>query len=189
MATEPVKTGCFAYDDLNTRLRQSYVSYKKLCQDGELGKLPGMYVPNPDCNDEKKPAEHTSDYIRGGVISTVATFEAFLGDLIKDATDLVAKKYKHENGCQDKRKCKLKKCNESMCKRYNQPEKQRKRLKPKGVTIHKWIMQDEDGTNYTYLEYLTPNENHPSIFDRILNQGEFIFNYRINAPGKCLKSL
>ena len=182
MATVPVKTGCSAYDDLNTRLRQSYVSYGKLIrQDGELGKHPGMYVLNPDCINEEMPAEHTSDYLRGGVISAVATFEAFLGDLIKDATDLVAKKYKHENGCQNKRNCELKKYNENMCKRYNQPEKQRKRLKPKGVTIHKWVMQGEDGTDFTYLEYLTPNANQ-SIFDVILNQGDFIFNYRINTP-------
>ena len=181
-ATGSVKTGCSAFDDLNERLSQSYVSYGKLCQDGELGKHPGMYVSNLDCNNEMKPAEHTSDYIRGGVISAVATFEAFFGDLINEATDLVAHAYNHENGCPNQATCFLKIHHAKMCKRYRQPAKQRKRLKHKDVTLHKWATYDQqDNAIRPYLEYLLLNEKEDSFIDIILKQGDFSFIYKIDA--------
>ena len=184
MATGSVKTGCSAFDDLNEHLSQSYVSYGKLCQDEELGKHPDMYESNLDCNNEMKPADHTSDYLRGGVISTMAAFEEFVGDLINEATDLVAKKYKHENGCQNQARCSLKRRNARMCKRYSQPADQRKRLTHKDVTLHKWATYDsrEDTTaERPYLEYLLLNEEEDSFIDIILKQGDFSFIYKISA--------
>ena len=97
VTTEPAITGCTTYDCLDKRLRQSYTNYKKLSKDGEIAgfykyscSTDPLYISHPRYDDEIKPGDHTSDYLRGGVISTVATFEAFIGDLINEATDLIA---------------------------------------------------------------------------------------------------
>ncbi len=62
MATPPETTGCSAYNRLDERFNQSFESYGKLCQDGELGKHPGMYVRH-QYYDEMKPALNTLQII------------------------------------------------------------------------------------------------------------------------------
>ena len=81
-------------------------SYIKLKPGGELGSLPGMYEPHTEF-DETKPSHATSDYLRGETISTMSTFEAFISDLLNEATDLIC----HET----------KRCNEecSECEKLN----------------------------------------------------------------------
>ena len=87
-----VTKGCSAYNRLNERLSQSYASYKKHCQDGELGKHPDMYVPNPDCNDEMKPAEHTH-------LQIIFVQWQPLKHLLHG--DLIGHEYNHENECKN----------------------------------------------------------------------------------------
>ena len=205
MATSgPVPTSCSANDCLNEQLEQSYKSYKKLRQEGELDRCvknhvpkPGdtkpddMYVPHPHYHDEEKPAEHTSDYLRGGVISTMATFEAFVGGLINEATDLVAKQYDHEKQCK-KDPCDLKNINPDMCKRYSNRQK---RLSPKDVTLHNWDTSNLTTCTCTcaectkthrkvYARYLLKTsqiQSRKSLVDVILQQGEFRFSYVISG--------
>ncbi len=187
--TGPAITGCSAYDRLNDQLTQSYVSYKKLCQDGELGKHPGMYVRHQYYDDETKPAKHTSDYLRGGVISTMATFEAFVGDLINDATDLVAEKYNHKHRCEDAVNCDLKNCNSDMCEnRYNKPTADQEQLKLNGILVHHWDTPYKTTRNKKacgeFLQYLTNDTKRPSyksLIDVMLDQQVFDFKYKIRS--------
>ena len=205
MATPgPVTTDYLAYDRLKTQLEQSYKSYKKLHKDGELSQLvkkhvskssetkpEEMYVPNPLYTDEMKPAHHTSDYLRGGVISTMATFEAFVGSLINEATDLVARHYDHEKRCQND-PCDLKEINPDMCKRYSNRQKP---LTPKDVTLHNWDTSNLTKCTCTcaecakthrkvYARYLLNKseiDRRKSLVDVILQQGEFRFSYVITG--------
>ena len=183
MATE--EPACKAFKRLGDCLKQSYVSNKKLCQDGELGHIRGMYVPNPDCNDEMKPAKHTSSYLRGGVISTIATFEAFVGDLINEATDIIAGDPKYKD------RKKVNKINSTMSKRCNQDKEDQ--LKPKGILVHQW---DTSTVCPCTCDACTCKKVHRelyslclltkvqkttgmSIIDRMLKQGDILFKHKI----------
>ncbi len=197
MATPQETIGCSAYDRLDQSLKQSYKSYGKLRQDGELSQLvkkhvpklgetkpDDMYVPHHYYDDEMKPAEHTSDYLRGGVISTMATFEAFVGDLINEATD-IAKDPKYIG------RKKVKKINSTMSKRCNQNKEHRP--KPKGILVHQWDTSIvcpctcvrctcTKITRELYPECLLTEEQKTtgmSIIDRMLKQGDFRFKYKI----------
>ena len=201
--TDSVTTICSKFVRLDKRLRQSYTNYKKLSIDGEIAgfykyscSTDPLYICHPRYDDEMKPGEHTSDYLRGGVISTIATFEAFVGGLINKATKLVAKQYKHETKCQQGDHCDLREINPDMCKRFsNRPAN---RLSPKDVRLHNWDTSNLIMCTCTcaectkthrkvYARYLLTKseiENKKSLVDVILEQGEFRFSYLISGVGE-----
>ena len=195
MATSgPVITGCLAYKCLNEQLKQSYKSYRKLCQDEELDKCAKnnvprqhkMYVPHDIRDDEMKPAEHTSDYLRGGVISTMATFEAFVSELVNEATDLVKDKYESNPGGV------LETINSRMSKICR--DKELKKLAPRNVLYHSWATYKCKSTcscadciktnNGVYSKYLLTDDEiqqGKTIIDVMLAQGDLKFNHKIRC--------
>ncbi len=198
VATEPVSTRCSAYDCLNEQLEQSYKSYRKLRQEGELDRCvknhvpkPGdtkpddMYVPHHCYTNEEKPADHTSDYLRGGVISTMATFEAFAGDLINEAAKLVKDKYKSNSH-------ELKSINSRMSKKCIDSKPQE--LTPWNVLYHSWAVATCKSTcscadciktkNGVYSKYLLTDleiQQGKTIVDVMLAQGDLKFNHTIRC--------
>ena len=174
-------TVCEAYKRLDDNLKRSCKSYGLLCQDGDLGKQPGMYVDHDEYK-EKKPADHTSDYLRGGVINTVATFEAFVGDLLNEATDLVANHW-------DKDKKHLEGINIHMFKRCQKTKEDRQ--KPKDILLHNWDIKRPCGCKCNectkghkglYSKCLLKDDQlveGTSIIDIMLGQGSLEFEHII----------
>ena len=193
MATAIVKTGCSAYDCLNEQLEQSYKSYRKLRQGEELDKCVKNNVPqhkmyvSHDILDEMMPAEHTSDYLRGGVISTMATFEAFVSELVKEATKLVKDKYERNPGI-------LETINSRMSKKCRDDKP--KELAPRNVLYHSWATYKCKSTcscadciktnNGVYSKYLLTDkqiQQGKTIIDVMLAKGDLKFNHKIRCGG------
>ncbi len=185
-------TGCDTYDRLDKRLRQSYTNYKKLSKDGEIAgfykyscSTNPMYTRHHYYDDEMKPGDHTSDYLRGGVISTMATFEAFVGELINEATDLIADKYRGSLGVLDT----INSCMSKKCRDDKPPE-----LAPRNVLYHSWATYKCKSTcscadciktnNGVYSKYLLTDleiQQGKTIVDVMLGQGDLEFDHIIRC--------
>ncbi len=83
---------CNAYDNLHTKLGNQCLRYRAFYQNELLGSIPGMYKINEF--GEKIPNGLVSDYFRGGIISTIAIFEAFIVDLLEEACELCTERCK-----------------------------------------------------------------------------------------------
>ena len=167
---------CLAYDRLDKHIKQSYVSYGKLCETGELGHIRGMYEPHQCYNDEMKPAKHTSDYLRGGVISTVAAFEAFVGDLLNEATDLIAVEFKGKEQS-------VGRINSPMFKRL---KGSKDRLRPKNILLHEWDRRNNNLGEY-YSRYLLNNreiQRRTSFIDMMLGNQNLQLKHKIRCGDK-----
>ena len=73
------KGRCYAYEELKRQLQDQCTTYLKLHPNKEIGK--GRYIDKG----EPVPNKEISEYLRGGVISTMAVFEAFLGNIMAEA--------------------------------------------------------------------------------------------------------
>ena len=85
------KGRCYAYEELKRQLQDQCTTYLKLHPNKEIGKGrytdKGYLVPNKEI----------FEYLRGGVISTMAVFEAFLSNIMAEAFDRII--YEHECCC------------------------------------------------------------------------------------------
>ena len=184
-------SACKAYNRLDERLSQSYESYRRLRQNEKLGQDPDMYETNTDCTGERKPSSITSDYLRGGVISTMATFEAFLEDLINEATDLIVNKTVQDLDTINCHMSTHARCNDS----------KRERLQPKGVLLHNWDSIYNCTCTCTcqecqkahklglYPKFLLTNEqirDKKTFIDIMLKQGDINVFYNIQFHKKSL---
>ena len=79
---------CFAYKMLKKQIGQQCKIYGRLRQKGDLGSLPGMYKKSEDLND-MIPSDDVSAFFRGGIINTMACFEAYVVDLLDEACDTI----------------------------------------------------------------------------------------------------
>ena len=201
MATrlEP-KDQCSAFVNFEREISELYKCYSDFSQTGSLGK----YVDHPVYKNEKKPSDATSRYLRGGIIDTMATFEAFLGELVNEAAKHVLDDPKYNHGkkhCTSD--CDLEEINVAMNERHGQTEGNRPHLKPEGVPLHSW-----DTNNWTcvctcsgctkahrpgvYPRYLLKDsqiqgEQRKSFIDALIEQGGFNFLYDIrDNDGKQL---
>ncbi len=86
---DPPETGCIAYDSLNKKLGRQCKRYRAFHPKEVFGSFPGMYTKNKW--GDTIPSDIVSDYFRGGIISTMAIFEAFIVDLLKEAHRLILK--------------------------------------------------------------------------------------------------
>ena len=77
---------CFAYEILKKQIGQQCDIYGRLHQKEDLGSLPGMYK-----NEEGRdiPSDDVSAFFRGGIITTMACFEAYVVDLLEEACDTI----------------------------------------------------------------------------------------------------
>ena len=85
------KGRCYAYEELKRQLQDQCTTYLKLHPDKEIGK--GRYTGGK----YEVPKKEIFEYLRGGVISTMAVFEAFLSSIMAEAFDRII--YKHECCC------------------------------------------------------------------------------------------
>ena len=99
------KGRCYAYEELKRQLQDQCTTYLKLHPNKEIGK--GRYTDKG----EPVPNREISEYLRGGVISTMAVFEAFLSSIMAEAFDRIIYEHKPDptcsglNGCSHK--CKV----------------------------------------------------------------------------------
>ena len=77
--------GAPAYQHLKSKLSAQCTKYLAFHPDGLFGCFPGLYKDNKW--GEKIPSDIVSDYFRGGIISSMAIFEAFIVDLLNDACE------------------------------------------------------------------------------------------------------
>ena len=110
------KGRCYAYEELKRQLQDQCTTYLKLHPNKEIGK--GRYIDKG----EPVPNKEISEYLRGGVISTMAVFEAFLGNIMAEAFDRIIYEHKCCCGCtcsglrECSCKCEVGKGSESLCK-------------------------------------------------------------------------
>ena len=78
---------CFAYKILKKHIGKQCDIYGRLRQTGDLGSLPGMYVKNDEGRDI--PSEDVSAFLRGGIINTMACYEAYVVDLFDEAYETI----------------------------------------------------------------------------------------------------
>ena len=183
---------CSAFVNFEREISELYKCYSDFSQTGSLGK----YVDHPVYKNEKKPSDATSRYLRGGIIDTMATFEAFLGELVNEAAKRVLDDPKYNHGkkhCTSD--CDLEEINVAMNERHGQTEGNRPHLKPEGVPLHSW-----DTSNWkcvctcsgctkahrpgVYPRYLLKDsqiqgKQRKSFIDVLMEQGEFNFLYDI----------
>ena len=73
-----------AYKELKEQLERQCEKYHDLDESGEIGN--GRYK---DENGKRVPKENIGEYLRGGVVSTMAVFEAFMSGIIKEAFNVI----------------------------------------------------------------------------------------------------
>ena len=179
---------CFAYENLDRQIGKSCHIYRKFHQAGEFGKMPGMY-DEENRYGEKKPSEETSHYLRGGVINTVAVFEAFIVNLLNEACEMVIfERQKCEENCA---KCKqldyehtvnrknkrdgLKKLEQTNPEMQSRQQPTAKPLKT-GIKFHEW---DKD---YTKKMLTTDQkEKNKTFTDIMLEQGPIRYQYLLKG--------
>ena len=93
--TSPPGPGAPAYEHLKSKLSEQCLRYFAFHQNQIFGCFPGMYKENEW--KENIPGDLVSDYFRGGIISSIAIFEAFIVDLLKEACDCEAANIKNKN--------------------------------------------------------------------------------------------
>ena len=74
------RSTCKAYDDFKKQLFRVRKSYSELNPKGPIGGT-AMYMRND------VPGEAVMEYVRGGIISTMAAWEAYVLDLLQEAFD------------------------------------------------------------------------------------------------------
>ncbi len=90
---------CFAYKTLKSQIGQQCNTYGRLHKRSDLGSLPGMYVKSEG---RVIPSDDVSSFLRGGIIGTMASFEAFVVDLLNEAYDTILFERKKCKGtCKD----------------------------------------------------------------------------------------
>lgn len=170
---------CFTYKKLKKQIGQQCTIYKKLHKNGELGSQPGMYQEK---DGRKIPSECTSAYLRGGIITTMASFEKFMKDLLQEAEDTVLyERQPHEpfQACKD---CEnLEYQHVKTTTRRNEIDEDElnevRHRKIESVLIHKWDAK--------YKNNLTRSRNPPErqckeLSKEIFDDYPFVYYYLLD---------
>ena len=122
----PSATPAKAYEHLESKLSNQCLRYFAFHEKEVFGSFPHMY--KEDESGKQIPTEIVSDYFGGGIISTMAIFEAFIVDLLKEAYNI--------------KECKKQGCSEE-CKKDHPERKSEistifKQSEGPSVTFHCW---------------------------------------------------
>ena len=138
----PESEECKAYKHLESKLSKQCSSYSAFDSQEIFGSFPGMYEENKW--KETIPSDLVSDYFRGGIISSMATFEAFIVDLLEEASKLLDADI------------------QAKLKKLQKEKKNEKAQRPPSVLFHNWnsdytrvlLSDEQEKIGATFTDYL-----------------------------------
>ena len=145
--TSPESDECKAYKHLELKLSKQCLSYSAFDSQEIFGSFPGMYENK---REETIPSDLVSDYFRGGIISSMATFEAFIVDLLEEASELLAADI------------------QAKLKKLQKEKKNEKAKRLSSVLFHSWdsdytqvlLLDEQKESDATFTDYLFRSSLH-----------------------------